>query len=515
MKIYSAPEMKLMLDYGDMGMSEAFLKGNEALALKALKDMESLEAGAIANPSENRMVGHYWLRAPQFAPSQEIRREIEACTASVKAFTAKVHSGEIRPKGAERFTGAVICGIGGSSLGPEFVSGALKEPGDKMRLWFMDNTDPDGMDRIFAQVKERLGETLFIVISKSGGTIETRNCMLEAKAFCESNGASFCERAVCVSGAGSRLHRQAEAEGWLAFFPMWDWVGGRTSLLSAVGLLPLGLQGIDTDALLRGAAECDEWSRCRDIENNPALLMALAWLSASGGKGGVTNVILPYKDRLVLLPKYLQQLVMESLGKEFDLDGKTVNQGLAVMGNKGSSDQHSYVQQLVAGPSNIFVTFVQVLKDREGASPDVGGGSTSGDYLSAFMLGTRRALTGHGKAVMSISVPLADAQCIGRIIALFERSVGFYASMINVNAYDQPAVEYGKKAADSLIALKDRLLGALGPSPRSAKSLADELSADFADCFRLLLHLAYTKVNVGMKAAPRAEDSLFFLKDKK
>ncbi|HQC36504.1 MAG TPA: glucose-6-phosphate isomerase, partial [Bacillota bacterium] len=192
-----------------------------------------------------------------------------------------------------------------------------------------------------------------------------------------------------------------------------------------------------------------------------------------------------------------------------------VNQGLAVMGNKGSSDQHSYVQQLVAGPSNIFVTFVQVLKDREGASPDVGGGSTSGDYLSAFMLGTRRALTGHGKAVMSISVPLADAQCIGRIIALFERSVGFYASMINVNAYDQPAVEYGKKAADSLIALKDRLLGALGPSPRSAKSLADELSADFADCFRLLLHLAYTKVNVGMKAAPRAEDSLFFLKDKK
>ncbi len=149
---------------------------------------------------------------------------------------------------------------------------------------------------------------------------------------------------------------------------MWDWVGGRTSQTSAVGLLPAALQGLDIDGLLAGAREMDVATRSRELAKNPAALLALAWHHAGSGKGAKDMVVLPYKDRLELFSRYLQQLVMESLGKEKDLDGR-VQQGLAVYGNKGSTDQHAYVQQLRDGVANHFVLFIEVLKDRAGPVP--------------------------------------------------------------------------------------------------------------------------------------------------
>ena len=127
---------------------------------------------------------------------------------------------------------------------------------------------------------------------------------------------------------GSQLDQTAVEQGWLARFPMLDWVGGRTSELSAVGLLPAALQGLDIDGLLAGAAACDEATRRHDIASNPAALMALMWHHATGGKGQKDMVVLPYKDRLLLFSRYLQQLVMESLGKQLDLQGRRVDQGL-------------------------------------------------------------------------------------------------------------------------------------------------------------------------------------------
>src|SRR5205085_3975927 len=140
-----------------------------------------------------------------------------------------------------------------------------------------------------------------------------------------------------------------------------DWVGGRTSEFSAVGLLPAALQGFDIDALLAGARACDEATRLHDTRKNPAALMALMWHHATEGKGRKDLVVLPYKDRLLLFSRYLQQLVMESIGKQFDLKGNRVEQGLAVYGNKGSTDQHAYVQQLREGVPNFFAVFVRVL----------------------------------------------------------------------------------------------------------------------------------------------------------
>src|SRR6185295_18005042 len=153
---------------------------------------------------------------------------------------------------------------------------------------------------------------------------------------------------------------------------------------SAVGLLPAALQGLDIDAMLAGARACDEITRSTQTSRNPSALMAAMWYHAGGGKGAKDMVVLPYKDRLVLLSKYLQQLLMESLGKEKDLDGKTCHQGIAVYGNKGSTDQHAYVQQLRDGVPNFFVTFIEVLKERAGNSIDVEKETTSGDYLFGF-----------------------------------------------------------------------------------------------------------------------------------
>ena len=116
-------------------------------------------------------------------------------------------------------------------------------------------------------------------------------------------------------------------------------------------------------------------------------------------------VVLPYKDRLVLFSKYLQQLVMESLGKELDLDGKKVNQGIAVYGNKGSTDQHAYVQQLRDGVHNFFVTFIEVRKGRAGASIEVEPGVRTGDFLQGFLRGTRSALYDSGRDSITVSLP--------------------------------------------------------------------------------------------------------------
>jgi glucose-6-phosphate isomerase len=370
----------------------------------------------------------------------------------------------------------LIIGIGGSALGPQFVSDALKTSKDSIRPYFFDNTDPDGFDRILNEMKGVLSETMAIVISKSGGTIETRNGMLEAKAAYQSKGLRFDKHAVAITEANSDLERIAKKEGWIARFPMWDWVGGRTSETSAVGLLPAALQGIDIDALLEGARLCDEITRKKDSRTNPAALLALAWYHTTGGCGKKDMVILPYKDRLQLFPKYLQQLIMESLGKERDLKGQVVNQGISVYGNKGSTDQHAYVQQLREGLNNFFVTFIEVLEDREGRSSVLDGKATSGDYLNAFLQGTRRALSEKDRESITLTIEKIDPRSVGTLIALYERAVGFYASLINVDAYHQPGVEAGKKAAGLVIEFQAKALAFL-KKEKGNSFTADEIAA--------------------------------------
>jgi glucose-6-phosphate isomerase len=272
---------------------------------------------------------------------------------------------------------------------------------------------------------------------------------------------------------------------------MFDWIGGRTSELSAVGLLPAALQGIDIQAMLDGAAAMDIATRNHETAKNPAALLALMWYHATGGKGEKDMVILPYKDRLLLLSRYLQQLVMESLGKRLDLDGKRVDQGVSVFGNKGSTDQHAYVQQLRDGVNNFFMTFIRVLKD--GGSPlEVEPGATSGDFLQGFLLGTRTALFENDRQSITITIQEVTPRTVGVLIALFERAVGFYGSLVNINPYHQPGVEAGKKAAASILETQTKVLAALAATPQTAEEIAGKIgSPDSAETvFLLLEHLA-------------------------
>ncbi len=486
------PAVGLTLDVSRMRFEDGFFTRMAPAMDRAYQAMDALEKGAIANPDEDRMVGHYWLRDPDLAPTPELKKEIVDTVAAIKAFAAGVHSGSIKPPSAAKFTRVLSIGIGGSALGPEFVSDALGDPTtDAMTVHFLDNTDPDGFAREFARLGETLGETLCVVISKSGGTPETRNGMLAAADAFKAAGLDFAKHAVAITGSGSKMDKVAESEGWLARFPMWDWVGGRTSELSAVGLLPAALQGIDIAGMLAGAALCDAATRIHDTPKNPAALLALMWYHVTGGKGLKDMVVLPYKDRLLLFSRYLQQLVMESLGKRLDLDGKRVDQGISVYGNKGSTDQHAYVQQLRDGVNNFFLTFIRVLEDG-GKGVEVEPGVTPGDYLHGFLLGTREALYENDRESVTISVPRVDAKTVGVLIALFERTVGLYATLVNINAYHQPGVEAGKKAAATILDLQHKAIAALSNDPRTADQIASAAGAtDSAETiFQVLEHLA-------------------------
>ncbi len=487
------PEIGFALDISRVAFEPSFFDEMKEKISQAFYDMKELEGGAISNPDEGRQVGHYWLRAPELAPNAELKDTIKDCISKIKDFAKKVHNGEIKGEGG-KFENLLCVGIGGSALGPQFIAEALSCPSkDKMKLYFLDNTDPDGHDFVFEKLEGQLNKTLVLICSKSGGTPEPRNAMLEAKIKYEKAGLVFGKYAVATTGLNSVLYNTARSEEFIEIFPMWDWVGGRTSEFAAVGLLPAALQGIDIDAFLKGAAQMDIATRVEDCYKNPAMLLALMWYHCTGGKGKKDMVILPYKDRLLLLSRYLQQLIMESLGKELDLDGKVVEQGISVYGNKGSTDQHAYVQQLRDGVNNFFITFIEVLKDRVGESIEVEDKITSGDYLQAFLLGTREALSAKGRDSITITVSEVSAVSVAALIALFDRATGYYASFVNINAYHQPGVEAGKKAAGEILEIKRKILAVL--SENTALLSLDEICAKIKlenrkeIVFKLLTHL--------------------------
>ena len=380
------PELGISLDFSKLPLDDAFLSSMQGRIDKAFADMKALESGAIANPDEKRMVGHYWLRNSSLAPTPELKAAIDGPLADVKAFGRDVLDGKITPPRAEQYSAALVIGIGGSALGPELVADAIPAAG--LDMFFLDNTDPDGMYRVLESLP--LEETLVVVISKSGGTPETRNGML----------------------------------------------------MSVVGLVPAVLQGVNVDELLEGARLMDEKTRRDCVKCNASMKLALAWYKATGGKGEKDMVVLPYKDALVLFSKYLQQLIMESLGKRLDLEGNEVCQGISVYGNKGSTDQHAYVQQLRDGVNNFVATFIEV-RECSADAVEVEAGATCGDFLQGFLRGTRQALAESGRSSITISIPEVNAKTLGMLIALFERAVSFYASLVNINAYHQPGVDAG------------------------------------------------------------------------
>jgi len=458
---------------------------------RVFAEMRALEAGEIANGDEGRQVGHYWLRAPELAPTVREAQAIHDTIDAVLTFATDVHTGHLRAEDGLPFTDVLHVGIGGSALGPQLLVHAL-DAGNGLRIHFLDNTDPDGIERVLRAVGDRLRHTLVVIVSKSGGTAETANAAHLVTERLARLGHGVPRRCVAITSEGSALHRRAKDDRWLQVFPMWDWIGGRTSITSAVGLLPAALARIPVIDLLNGAREMDAWTRTWRWRDNPAALLAASWFVAGHGRGDRNLVVLPYSDRLLTLSRYLQQLVMESIGKRHDRMGNVVHQGLTVFGNKGSTDQHAFVQQLRDGRDDFFVTFVQVLSDGIGTNEEVSPGVSAGDYLQGFLLGTRRALAAERRPSLVITIPDADTRGVGRLVALFERAVGFYASLVGVNAYDQPGVEAGKKAAAQVLDLSAAVRAVLLDQPLEAELVAARLGADPIEVLHLLERLVET-----------------------
>ncbi|KAH9756329.1 glucose-6-phosphate isomerase 1 [Citrus sinensis] len=501
--LYQHKELGLYLDVSRVGFTDEFVEEMEPRFQAAFKAMEELEKGAIANPDEGRMVGHYWLRKPELAPNSFLKSQIETTLDAVRKFADEVVSGKIKPPSSPegRFTSILSVGIGGSALGPQFVAEALAPDNPPLKIRFIDNTDPAGIDHQIAQLGPELASTLV-----SGGTPETRNGLLEVqKAFREA-GLEFAKQGVAITQENSLLDNTVRIEGWLARFPMFDWVGGRTSEMSAVGLLPAALQGIDVREMLAGASLMDEANRTTVLRNNPAALLALCWYWASDGVGSKDMVVLPYKDSLLLFSRYLQQLVMESLGKEFDLDGNRLQlntipsdmlvkiiQFPAVRDSDNTRISFtffevlwveiltplyaSYIQQLREGVHNFFATFIEVLRDRPpGHDWELEPGVTCGDYLFGMLQGTRSALYANDRESVTVTVQEVTPRSVGALVALYERAVGIYASLVNINAYHQPGVEAGKKAAGEVLALQKRVLAVLNEA--SCKEPVEPLTID-------------------------------------
>ncbi len=487
--LWFCDDLGMWVDVSKMGFGNIDLDKNKNFFDKAISSMINLENGAYANIDENRQVGHYWLRNSKLSPSETIRNKIETSIESIEKFGENVISGNITNSNKKRFTDVFWIGIGGSSLGPLLVIEALQNFGKGLKFHFLDNVDTDGIKRKFETINSNLDTTLFVVVSKSGGTPEPKLGMEQAINFLEDKGLSWNSQAIAITMENSDLFIKASSEKWLKIFDLPDWVGGRTSITGAVGLLPMALAGLNIRSFLRGASLMDKHTRSNDFKNNPASILAYSWLKVGESKGLKDMVVLPYKDSLQVFSRYLQQLVMESLGKKNNRNGVKVNQGIAVYGNKGSTDQHAYVQQLRDGIDNFFATFIEVLQDSKNINKI--NNKNPGDYLSGFLHGTRSALSEGNRKHLTITMKKLNEESLGALVALFERSVGLYAEIININAYDQPGVEAGKKAASKLLKLQTIIENILSNGKiSSVNELYNEIpESDMESIFFILRHL--------------------------
>ncbi len=448
-------QLNIWLDISKINFTHEQITSIEKKFINVFSSIESLESGAISNIDENRQVGHYWLRNPSIAPNNLIKEEIINEIKDISYFGKEILNGKIVNNKKQTFTNVLWIGIGGSGLGPLLITEALQKNSVGLKFSYIDNIDPFLISEKLDELSDKLDTTLFVVVSKSGGTPEPKIAMNIIKKHVENKNLEWNSSAIAITMKNSQLYKKAQSENWLKIFNLPDWVGGRTSITSSVGLLPLALINQDISEFIRGSAIMDELTRKTNIKNNPAALLSSAWFFSGNGLGKRDMVVLPYRDRLQVFSKYLQQLVMESLGKKFNRKGEIVHQGISVFGNKGSTDQHAYVQQLRDGIDNFFCIFIESLDTPD--SKKYFESENPKEFLSGFLQGTRSALSNENRQSITITLDKLNCLTLGALIALFERAVSFYAELVDINAYDQPGVEAGKKAASEIIEFQKKV----------------------------------------------------------
>lgn len=440
--------------------------------------IERMFRGEIINNTEQRAALHVALRASGTAPADpRVRGEVERVLGEMRAFTECVRSGQHKGKTGQTITDVVNIGIGGSYLGPELACEALQPYADgRLRAHFVSNVDGHALHRTLASLDA--ASTLFVVASK---TFTTQETMLNARSARDwlvgrlgpdAVGRHF----VAVSSNVPETARFGIPSEHV--FEMWDWVGGRYSLWSAIGLpIALYLGMTQFDALRDGGARMDRHFRSAPLERNMPVILALLEVWYGDFLGATSRAVLPYAQALARLPAYLQQLEMESLGKRATRDGAPVDYatGAVIWGEPGTNGQHAFYQLLHQGTQTIPADFIAACRARHpyvahqaallanclAQSEALMRGKSADEVRSEMKkqsiaeaeidrLLPHRVFPGNRPST-SILVPELDPRHLGMLIALYEHKVYVESIIWDINAFDQWGVELGKRLADRIL----------------------------------------------------------------
>ncbi len=378
----------------------------------------------------------------------------------VKEFAAMVRG---------RFDNVLVLGIGGSALGGIAVSEALLKPywnlltpeqrDNYPRLFFLDNIDPDQITGLLNTID--LKRTLVNVITKSGSTAETMSQYMIVKDIMERElGDEYRKNIVATTDKKVGVLRQlADQEGYKTFVVPDD-VGGRFSVFSAVGLLPLALVGIDIDEIMNGIKDMDLALKNTNISENIAAQNALIHYLMDTKKNKRLSVMMPYSSRLKYVSDWYVQLWAESLGKQVDNKGKEVHVGPTPIKALGATDQHSQIQLYNEGPNDKVISFIRVEEfDNELEIPKIFdytgigylGGKTINQLINAEADSTRVALSDYKRPTITISIPKVDAYNVAQLLYMLEVQTAIAGELYNINTFNQPGVEQAKNYTYALM----------------------------------------------------------------
>lgn len=456
---FSVRQGDLLLDY-----SKNFVDDRTLPLLLDLAEERQLPAAIAAmfrgdeiNNTEHRPALHVALRQPA---ANSAHPEVAETLERMRSFVDEVRSGKWTGHTGKPIKSVINIGIGGSDLGPVMVSDALAEFADnKLDVRFVSNVDPVHLQRSLNKLDAEA--TLFIVASKSFTTLETHQNASAARRWFLSNCND--EEAIAQHFVAITTNLEAAADFGIPqenLFPMWDWVGGRYSLWSAIGLpIALGLGMEHFERLLAGAHAMDEHFRTQPLSENMPVLMALLTVWYTTFFDAHSTAVVPYSQALDKFPTYLQQLYMESLGKRVDQEGQPVSTGTgeAVWGTAGTNGQHSYFQLFHQGTQFIPVDFIAVAQsgadDNHEAHQHLLANCLSQSL--ALMEGTPDESDPHkyipgNRPSNTLVLPQLDPYHLGSLIALYEHKVYAQSVLWGINAFDQWGVELGKKLSKTL-----------------------------------------------------------------
>ncbi|HEY6720546.1 MAG TPA: glucose-6-phosphate isomerase [Burkholderiales bacterium] len=452
----------LLLDYSKHRVDAQAMRLLAALAGQAQVSgwIARMFAGDSINNTEGRAVLHTALRSRDtaFPKGSDVMPAVRSAIELMRHFVGEAQRGALRGSGGQAVTDIVNIGIGGSDLGPRMLARALRKfrkPGP--RLHFVANVDPADLETTLAGLAP--ATTFFIVASKTFTTTETLDNTARARAWLET-----------ALGESAGLSRHfaavtANASAAAAFgvppervFPLWDWVGGRYSVWSAVGLPVALATGMDAfEEFLEGARAMDGHFRTAPVERNMPVLLALLEIWYVNFFGAQSRAVIPYSEDLRDLPAYLQQLEMESNGKRVDRDGNEVDSATApvVWGAAGTPSQHSFHQLLHQGTPLVPVDFIVIGQDRK---PSAGQAALAANAIaqSAALAFGKPAAEPHkvlpgNRPSSTLLLEGLTPRALGELIALYEHKVFVEGVIWNLNSFDQWGVEHGKNLARALL----------------------------------------------------------------